>query len=466
MRKKIRIDQLGEGMYVCGLDRSWFHTPFLTHNFLIRDTGQIDKLRSSGVRHLFIDTGKGSDLVEDSPEPKEEREYVPIPWDTLVPGTTIPFSLFLDGPDGKECLIRRDGLYSVESAKLLSSGRRCYISFFEEKAYVDYRRKAESRPTEGALTAETFRRYSAVKELHYPVDRDFLMPGSEISFPLFLKESFVVTCCLQADDNRPVCIGEDGLPEGEIVIRQTDIPRYRSYLDEIIRRQKENIVVQTKITRENAKLTIRDFLESPRSGKIFDTTRDVVDRMIDIILQRNDTFIGLLTLNAHDFYTYAHSVNVAALAIALARALGLPQKDLFAVGIGGVLHDLGKSRVSHEVLNKTTRLTNEEFREIREHVSFGRTMLAEYTGIPAPALSFVVEHHELLNGKGYPAGLQAGEISIYGRMASILDVYDAITTERPYKKAYPPFYALQLIGEEKEKYDQSVFMEFVKVLGS
>ncbi len=188
--------------------------------------------------------------------------------------------------------------------------------------------------------------------------------------------------------------------------------------------------------------------------------------MIDCILENNDAIYDLLSLRGYDYYTYTHSVNVAALSIGIGIAAGLKTGDVEKLGTGAMLHDIGKSAISHEILNKQGKLDENEYRMIKNHVFEGEKILRTYhREFPEEAFSAVLQHHEKLSGKGYPLRLSGPDIKLFGRITGIADCYDALTTQRPYKPAFTPFYALSIIAKETGDYDPELLRMFIRMLG-
>ncbi|MBI3592887.1 MAG: HD domain-containing protein [Nitrospirae bacterium] len=130
-----------------------------------------------------------------------------------------------------------------------------------------------------------------------------------------------------------------------------------------------------------------------------------------------------------------------------------------------MLHDIGKSAISHEILHKQGKLDDTEYRIIKNHVIEGEKILRAHKEFPTESLSAVLQHHEKLSGKGYPFKLSGNEIKPFGRIAAIADCYDALTTQRPYKQAFTPFYALSIVAKETGEYDPDLLKIFIKMLG-
>jgi putative nucleotidyltransferase with HDIG domain len=172
------------------------------------------------------------------------------------------------------------------------------------------------------------------------------------------------------------------------------------------------------------------------------------------LVEHEEAFLGgrvralLVRLAEKDPSTEGHTRRVAKLAVAIGERLGLPEKRLRQLALGGLLHDVGKLSVPNEILNKPGRLTDEEFAEIRRHPGAGRELLTELGGFPPHVLDLVESHHERLDGGGYPNGLTAGELDLAVRVLSVADVYDALTADRVYREAWPAERALALLEEE------------------
>ncbi len=172
-----------------------------------------------------------------------------------------------------------------------------------------------------------------------------------------------------------------------------------------------------------------------------DAMQDVSDKILMDVLQRKENLVQLTDIRLHDTYTFAHSVNVAILSAMLGMLCRYSKSDLKLLTLGAMLHDLGKIRVPSDILNKSTRLEEDEFAVIKSHPSEGARRIHEMERIlPSPSVLAAVaaQHHEHVDGCGYPNGLTGDKIHRFAKIVAIADVYDALTSERPYKKAYTP----------------------------
>ena len=217
-----------------------------------------------------------------------------------------------------------------------------------------------------------------------------------------------------------------------------------------------------------SKRAVTSMFQEARMGKAIDTAKaqQLVEEISDSVRRNPGALISLARLKNADDYTYMHSVAVCALMIALARQLGLEEETTRKLGLAGLLHDLGKAAMPMEVLNKPGKLTDEEFAIMKRHPAEGHRMLADVQDACPIALDVVLHHHEKPDGSGYPKGLKNAEISLYAKMGAVCDVYDAITSNRPYKSGWDPAESLRKMAEwANGHFDQAVFQAFVKSLG-
>ena len=220
--------------------------------------------------------------------------------------------------------------------------------------------------------------------------------------------------------------------------------------------------------RRHATEVVRSVMQDARLGKVtqVDQVEPVVRDITESILRNTGALLGLLHIKNKDDYTFQHSVSVCALMVAFCRARGMDEQTIHQAGIGGLLHDTGKALVPGAILNKQGRLTGEEFDIVKRHPRDGHDLLARTAGIGAIPLDITLHHHERRDGSGYP-DRQAGDgISELAQMAAIVDVYDAITSDRCYHKGIPPAEALRKIYEwSKHHFTPALVQEFMRCIG-
>jgi putative nucleotidyltransferase with HDIG domain len=213
--------------------------------------------------------------------------------------------------------------------------------------------------------------------------------------------------------------------------------------------------------------TMRRMFTEVRLGKIIEPGEcvELVDKVVESINRHPDALLSLARLKNADEYTYMHSVAVCALMVALGHQLGLDDTQCREAGLAGMLHDLGKAAMPQEILNKPGKLTPEEFEIIKQHPVRGYEMLFGGADVSEGVMDVCRHHHERVDGTGYPDGLKGEQISLLARMGAVCDVYDAVTSDRPYKAGWDPAHALSQMATWKGHFDERVFQSFVKSVG-
>ena len=216
-----------------------------------------------------------------------------------------------------------------------------------------------------------------------------------------------------------------------------------------------------------SKQAVMALFAEARLGKTVNTDlcHPVVEEVAASLARNPSAFVSLARLKSRDDYTYMHSVAVCALMIGLARQLGLSEDEVREAGLAGLLHDIGKMQMPLEVLNKPGSLTDDEFRVMKTHPEHGYELLRGGAQVPASALDVTLHHHEKFDGTGYPHRLAGDQISLMARMGAICDVYDAITSSRPYRNAWDPAGSLQRMAQWKGHFDPAVFQAFLRSVG-
>lgn len=190
------------------------------------------------------------------------------------------------------------------------------------------------------------------------------------------------------------------------------------------------------------------FLEKENYEKIensIEGLQDSVSEMIDQISSNKELIVNMIDLKVASNYTFYHSVNVCMLSIVLGIASNLSKEDLYLLGLSSLLHDIGKISIPKEILNKPGKLTKEEFDIIKKHSEIGYNYVKKSLNVHTKVYLGIYDHHERFDGKGYPRNLCGYEISTFGRIISIADVYDALTSDRPYRKGILPSDSMEYI---------------------
>jgi len=212
-----------------------------------------------------------------------------------------------------------------------------------------------------------------------------------------------------------------------------------------------------------AKEIIKLTMEKVYIGKEFSTEliHETVLSILDDLLNDDGIIMNLSDIRAVDDYTFGHSVNVCVLSLISGISMGYDKDKLIKLGIGAILHDIGKILVSQDILNKPGSLNEHEFNEIKKHTQLGYEILQRYPKLDNASMLVVLEHHERYNGTGYPAGKREDEIHEFARIVAIADVYDALTSDRVYKKKIFPHEAIEyLISMGNHHFDYDIVKKF------
>lgn len=223
---------------------------------------------------------------------------------------------------------------------------------------------------------------------------------------------------------------------------------------------------KSRIVRDNTMVLMDNLLRAPTKENIQET-KETIAELVEMILTDDETAGYLTKITSYDYYTYSHSVNVGFLAISLSKVLfrHSDDHDMYELGAGFFLHDIGKVEIDPAIVNKRGGLTEAEMDEMRRHPSLGFKVLHEAEQLTEECKKIVLQHHERFDGTGYPKRLRGDEIHLYGKICSLADVYDALTTDRPYRVKMRPFEALTLMKNEMiNHFQRDLFEKFVLML--
>jgi putative nucleotidyltransferase with HDIG domain len=218
---------------------------------------------------------------------------------------------------------------------------------------------------------------------------------------------------------------------------------------------------------KRGKAAVNSLFAEARMGNAVATSecQPLVNQIVESVDRHADALISLCRLKLADEYTYMHSVSVCALMVSLGRQLGLDDAACREAGMAGLLHDLGKAAMPQEILNKPGKLTDEEFTIIKSHPVRGHEMLIESGVDNERVLDVCRHHHERMDGAGYPDKLAAADLSLLARMGAVCDVYDAVTSNRPYKAGWDPAESIARMASWQGHFDPTVLQTFVKTIG-
>ncbi len=229
----------------------------------------------------------------------------------------------------------------------------------------------------------------------------------------------------------------------------------------------EKEILRATVICGRARDAVMSMFTEARMGRAMDidNVQLLVEEISNSILRHPHALISLSRLKTSDEYTYMHSVAVCALMVALAKRMGMPDDQVREAGVAGLMHDIGKMLIAPAVLNKPGRLTRGEYELMKAHPELGVKILMKTQPVAASVIDVCLHHHEKVDGSGYPHGLKGDQISIFARMGAVCDVYDAITSDRPYKKGWGVAHSIREMASWKGHFDDVVFQSFVKTVG-
>jgi HD-GYP domain-containing protein (c-di-GMP phosphodiesterase class II) len=256
-----------------------------------------------------------------------------------------------------------------------------------------------------------------------------------------------------------------------IYISDNNRDLYQEYVEDnlqfIINDKDINPVQKSRIVYESGKHLMEKLFDNPRSDMLF-RTKKTVNNIVRLILSDRETTNNLIRIREFDNYTYTHSVNVGIFSVIFAREMlrGISEQVFYELGLGFFLHDIGKSRIPLEIINKKGLLDKKEWNIMKKHPEMGYQLLEESGFIQKESAIIVLQHHERIDGSGYPKGLRGGEINIFGRICSLADTFDAMTTNRSYQKVYSAFEACDIIKNKmiQKEFDRDVFSKFIQLV--
>jgi len=256
-----------------------------------------------------------------------------------------------------------------------------------------------------------------------------------------------------------------------LYLRGSDREIYYNYVEQHLRAILSDDMLPNHIAAEllyeSSSRVMEEVFNNPRTSKNLQRANDVVQVTVTSLLRNPDSIWRMTEMAAQDAYTYSHCVQVGMFLVAASRnVLGITDPQMLTrVGLGGILHDIGKSMVRQDILNKPGKLTTTEFQEVKKHPDFGEHIVRQHGNLMPAVAHIVLHHHEHYDGTGYPEGLMGKELAEVVRLSTLVDVYNALTTDRPYADAKPPYAALRTMVEMDGHFDSQLLRSFIQFLG-
>ncbi len=254
------------------------------------------------------------------------------------------------------------------------------------------------------------------------------------------------------------------IQEGEMDPEEENIvisPEAQKNIEKLHTADRSKVTLSNSV-RERVAHGIQYIYSNADDANLSDATDSITNDLLSAIDSNDAIAIDINELKTSDEYTFKHSVDVATISMIIAKQQGLSRKEIYEIGVAGLLHDVGKTKVPLEILNKPGRLDDDEFAVMKQHAVFGYRMLNERPDFSHEISLAVLQHHEKTNGLGYPLGANESQITPYAKILSVADIYDALVTERPYKPAYSQRNAVEMIMSMTGELDMRAMRSFLE----
>lgn len=278
-----------------------------------------------------------------------------------------------------------------------------------------------------------------------------LVTGMKLAKPIYSSDGVIL-------------LGQGMELQPKYIKRLLDLEIMSIYIDDEISQGVECSDVIDERTRMETVHTVREIMENHARGTTVDIrkAKQQVNKIVDELFYAKDVLVNMNDLRAKSDYTFYHMVNVSVLSVMAGISLGYNELKLRDLGVGALLHDLGKVKVDENIYNKPEKLTAEEFEQVKQHAEFGFDMVRNMDTVNVLCAHVAYQHHERFDGQGYPRGLKGKDIHDFARIVAIADVYDSLTADRPYRKALPPYYAVEyLVAMGGSQFDHDFTQVFI-----
>lgn len=431
MKEIVAAQDLRIGMFVSELDRPWLESPFLLQGFIIEDKDTLAQLRAL-CRFVHVDRSRSAGDAW-RPEPSE-----PAPAPT-----------------------RREPSPLTELVSTAPARRRP-LDFF---ALLKSLRSAAGEVGEGVVPGATDVDASGAPWIHVYPDSESARPAAAGVAESDAKASAYVSRPLIYEDE-PGRAPSASAPRGERSRDESGVSGTIRQAEPKVSVEEEIVTVLPVLVKAQGLLAevARDVQNNLNPD--LDRLRSVVSEMVLSVIRNPDALLWLLRLKQTDQYSYDHSLDVAAHVMIFGRALGLGEDSVTALGMAGILQDVGKLRLPVRLLQKTGALSPREYEIFKAHVDFSLHIVSRCPQATPLMLEIIGRHHERCDGSGYPARLKGEEVGVMAEIAGICDVYCAMTRERPYGSAASAQVALDAIRAQRgTRFSSSLVDQFVQCIG-
>lgn len=452
MHRKVNARDLAIGMFVADLDRPWIDTPFLLQGFLVDDEEQLRQLRQH-CQWVMIDPHRSVGPEFDAPVrkpvvPTRKQEDAPR---VVVQRSETPAGQSRAAPPaaGGGKATPAPGTKGADPRKPAAAGgtREFAVSVDNPGARGQGLAPARGSDHESDETQ---------------------VPAEKRGFWGQLREGVSGLFARKSDELEHTAAEPEPVPPPAEPVRASFLPETVQITIYEDKQTVEEEVGAATIAYDRTSQLLNSVVEDIRAGGNLqlESVEEVIDDMVQSMVRNPDALMWVARMREQDLTVYGHGLSVAVSLVAFGRHLGYPKEQLSQLGMLGLLLDIGKIKLPRELLEKSARLTSDEFEQIKEHVDLGLDILNATPNIHPDVLEGIAQHHERMNGTGYPANMMGEKICVFGRMAAIADTYAAVTKRRPYAEAISPHEALQMLSNwSGTQFHADMVEQFIQSIG-
>jgi HD-GYP domain-containing protein (c-di-GMP phosphodiesterase class II) len=457
---KVQVKDLALGMFVAELDRPWLDTPFLLQGFVLDNEADLAQIRRL-CRFVFVEPASSSadSIAALSLPPPLKAQPPPRAHVTVAQPIIITSSDA--SPKKKTSLF--SGLGDKPAAAAPSRQVPPPRPTRAAEPTIIYYKDTPPRPKraiweKAEASSENSQSAADLAQDIGEFTPQFTQQRDKVKRPGLFKQILSTLRSKSDDEENPKeSPTVDYSIENRPLLR---IAENKVVLEEDLREAKE--------IHQRSREMIRSVVDDLRRDHHIDLAKvnEVVDAMVDSVGNNPDALLWLTKLKSRDSYAYDHGIDVSIYLLAFGRHLGYPKDKLRILGVSGLMQDIGKLRIREELLGKSGKLTPEEFEEVKFHVNHSVDILRDTTDIPKEVLVVVSQHHERLDGSGYPRRLKGEQIFTLASMAGIVDSFEALVSQRPYAEAISTHQALQQLNRWKgTSFHEALTEQFIQCIG-
>jgi len=306
--------------------------------------------------------------------------------------------------------------------------------------------------------------YIVNTQKYYPINKTIIDEDVELFFNLYGKTSREKELSLISTKNRKLVKHdvENLLDYNLLYVHEEEKELYENYYNNLM--SLKLVPEKMKEFYSNVGNTINKMFTNPQDKSNMKEVDNIVTDMVSTIAQDSFTVSSFITILSSDYYNHTHSLNVSVYAICLGRHLKMSKSELKELGVSALLHDLGKSKISDAIINKTGKLTEHEFNEVKKHSMYGWALARQMGITNKHILAGIRNHHERMDGNGYPDKLKDEQIHTFAKIIAVCDTFDALTTNKSYQDSMGTFNTLLMMKKEMSKHlDTTIVDHFINI---